>query len=406
MPRQSPATRLGPFPLIAISIVGLTAFLVVAYVLIQWWSAWHVYSLASADVKDKLDAYKVQVDDLQRLVSLLIAFSSLYALVLGVSSYLSAQGLLKQSEDNAKQIEKLREDLEESFPFFRGMGERMNAMKDRLESLMPDSDERDGYYDRLSNDDRQRLEATELSAVSWLYFLDFSGPPAEIAAGIYRNLGKYYGARHNRQRKALQAEIDGASKLPQADPARNIDVNERKRETQSLADHASFFFSRAIEKNPNDFLAFNDFAFLTQDIEGDLSKSAESFYRTSLRLEPKQQRAYYDLALMEHDRGKYKEAEELSTRALSYPNWQIRPNEERVNDVRYNRACYRSRLGVQFPNEEKKWADGVEEDLRECCRKKDPARLELLTGDCAGDLAWFATKRPQVLGELKRILGG
>jgi preprotein translocase subunit SecG len=117
---------LGPFPVVAISVVALTALLVVAYVLFQWWSAYHVYGLFTADVKDKLDSYKVQADDLQRLVSLLVVFSSLYTLVLGVSSYLSAQGLIKQSEDNAKRIEDLRldleeniSDLEESFPFLK-----------------------------------------------------------------------------------------------------------------------------------------------------------------------------------------------------------------------------------------------------------------------------------------------
>ena len=99
-PGLSPANPLGPFPRIAVTVLAVTALLVVAYIVIQWWSAYHIYGLVTADVKDKLDSYKVQVDDLQRLVSLLVAFSSLYALVLGVSSYLSAQGLIKQAEDN------------------------------------------------------------------------------------------------------------------------------------------------------------------------------------------------------------------------------------------------------------------------------------------------------------------
>jgi hypothetical protein len=72
---------------------------------------------------------------------------------------LSAQGLLDQSKDNAKRIEGLRSDLEESFPFFKGMGHRMNGLKENLEHLMPDSDERDDYYDRLSTADKQKLEA-------------------------------------------------------------------------------------------------------------------------------------------------------------------------------------------------------------------------------------------------------
>jgi len=404
MPQQSPV-RYGLLVRIALIVVAATALLTVAYVLIQWWSAWHVYSLAAADVKDKLDSYKVQVDDLQRLVSLLVAFSSLYALVLGAASYLSAQGLLKQSEDNANKIEKLREDLEKNFLFFRRMGDRMNAMKDRLENLMPDSDERDDYYDRLGALDQQQLKAFEQSAVAWLYFLDFSGS-SPIASGIYRNLGKYYGGRRKHEKEDLQAEINAANLLPVNNPARNIDVSERNREIQFLADRAHFFFSSAIQVNSDDFIAFNDFGYLTQDLEGDLSVAAENLYLASKRLQPKQQRAYYNLAIIEFRRGHYKEAEELSTRALSYPDWQIRPSVERADDVRYNRACYRSHLGEQFPNEAQKWADGAEEDLRQVCRQKDLKRLDLFNGDAApaGDLAWFASKRPQVITELKRKL--
>jgi preprotein translocase subunit SecG len=407
MPTPSPTRRLGTLPLIALTILAVIALLVVAYVLIQWWNAYHIYGLTTADVRDKLDSYKVQVDDLQRLVSLLIAFSSLYALVLGVSSYLSAQGLIKQSEDNAKQIEKLREDLEKSFPFFRDMGRRMISMKERLENLMPDSDERDDYYERLSILDKRELEAAEQSAISWLYYLDFSGS-AEIASGIYRNLGKYYGARHKREKQDLAAEIDAASQLPQNDPARNIDVSQRNRQIQTLADRASFFFSSAIQKDPNDFLSFNDFGYLTQDIEGDQSPTAENYYRASIRLQPRQQRAYYDLAIIEFGKGLIREAEELSTRALGAPNWQIRPNPERANDVQYNRACYRSHLGALFPKEQKKWADNAEEDLQQVCQKKDTARLALFIEDCkAGkDLAWFASRRPQVVIDLQRKLKG
>lgn len=400
-------SSLGPWPLVAISVVGLAAILTIAYVLFQWWSAYHFYSLFAADVKDKLDSYKVQADDLQRLVSLLVAFSSLYALVLGVSSYMSAQGLLDQSKENAKRIESLRSDLEVSFPFFRRMGDRMKGIKDHLDKLMPDSDERDDYYERLSTADMQKLEAVEQSAVTWLYFLDFT-EAADTASDIYRHLGKYYSARYNRQKIGLAKQVEAAALLPAINLERNIDLKQRRRDVESLADRAHFFLSNAIQTNPDNFLAYNDLAYLLQDIEGTGSSAAENFYLTSIRHEPKQQRAYYNLALIEHSRGRYKEAEELSTRALSYENWQIRPNAERKDDVRYNRACYRSRLGERFPKEGRKWADGAEMDLRESCRKNNLERLSLLNDDCAPgkDLAWFNSMRPSVVIGLKRILAG
>jgi hypothetical protein len=281
----------------------------------------------------------------------------------------------------------------------------MNGLKENLEHLMPDSDERDDFYDRLSTADKQKLEAVEQSAVSWLYFLDFT-EAADAASDIYRHLGKYYSARYKRQKDGLETEIQTVRLLPVVSPERNIDVNRRRCEVESLADRAHFFLSNAIAKNPDNFLAYNDFAYLLQDIEGTASSAAENFYGTSIRYEPKQQRAYYDLALIEHSRGRYKEAEELSTRALTYENWQIRPSPDRKDDVRYNRACYRSHLGKQFPSKSQKWADGTEEDLSEVCRNKNLKRLELLERDTNTDLAWFASVRPNVLTELKRILAG
>jgi hypothetical protein len=385
-------------PLLALLVLSIAALLVIAYVSFQWWDAYHFYGITSADVKDKLDSYKVQVDDLQRMVSLLVTFSSLYALVLGVTSYLSAQSLLEQSKENAKRIEALRTDIEKSYPFFKNMGDRMKSVNEHLEALMPDSDERGDYFERLSPADKQNLEVVEQSAVSWLYFLDFSGE-REMASNIHRNLGKYYSARYQHQRDALEQEIKDASQLPATNPARNVDVVERRRAIDLLAQRARFFLSSAMEKNPDNFLAYNDLAYLFQDMESTVSSAAESLYLSSVRLDSKQQRAYYNLALIEHGRKEYKKAEELSTRALLNSKWQTRQNAEREDDIHYNRACYRSRLQN---------ADGTEEDLRGSCKAKDQKRLDLLIGDCGtdGDLEWFASQRPTVIDALKRILAG
>jgi hypothetical protein len=404
MPRN---TALGPWPLLALSAVGISALLTIAYVLFQWWSGYHFYGLYSAGISDKLDSYRVEADDLQRLVSLLVAFSSLYALVLGVTSYLSAQGVLEQAKDNGKRIEDLRRDLEKSYPFFKGMGDRMNSMKDHLEKLMPDSDERDDYYEHLKAADKQDLAAAEHSAVSWLYFLDFSDA-SDTASDIYRHLGKYYSARYSSERDDLRKRIDAMKHPPAGSAPSFVDVEERTREVERLADRAQFFLSNAIQKNSNNFLAYNDLAFLIQDVEGVGSATAENFYRTSIRLEPKQQRAYFDLAIIEYTRQRFKEAEELSTRALTAVNWQVRPNPERGDDVQYNRACYRNRLGEQSRQDSRKWADGVEADLKDVCRGKDAKRLELMETDFAPgkDLAWFASVRPEAAARFKKILAG
>jgi hypothetical protein len=396
------------FAVVLLAVVAIVALGTVFYVVIQWWSAYHFYSLSSADVKDKLDSYKVQVDDLQRLVSLLIAFSSLYALVLGASAYVSSQELLKQSQNNAEKIDKLRSDLEKSFPFFKRMGDRMLAVNRKLEELMPDSDEREDYYERLSPTDHQELAALEQSSVALLYFLDFT-EVSDVASDIYRQLGKYCSAAFAERKSQLERELGNARQAPD-DPELRIDLARRKREIAWLRDRSRYLLFNATRTNPDSFLAFNDLAFLIQDIEGVTSATAADFYRTSLRLQPKQQRAYYNLAIIEFTLDHPQTAEELSTQALASPNWQVRPNLSRYDDILYNRACYRNRLGESRPHEATYWLDGVEADLRAACRAKNQPLLTRIESDSGtgrnADLKWFAAERPGVVVELKTILAG
>jgi hypothetical protein len=403
MPDAKPQRKV--FPIVLLTALTISGLLAIAYVAIQFWMAYHTHGLINADVKDKLDSYKVQVDDLQRLVSLLVTFSSLYALVLGVSSYLSAQGLITQSEKNAKQIEDLRKDLEKTYPFLRGMGERMNALKDRLEMLMPDSDERSDYFDRLKAHERLELEAAEQSAITWLHFLDFSGSgAAEIAADIYRNLGKYRGAQYKQRRDELKRKKDAN---------RGSTFPEEEKEVELLSHRAEFFLNRSKEKNPNSFLVYNDLAYLTQDIEGESSQNAAKWYSTSLRYEKKQQRAPYNLAIIHYFNGQYEEAEKCSSEALENTNWQVKPSAERKADVLYNRACYRSLLGKEEAakaspsnGELKKWEKLVKEDLVEVGKVKVPTRVERIKEDRAagGDFEWFASRDAAVLDDLAKKL--
>jgi hypothetical protein len=399
---------LGPFPLIAIVILSLITLMVVTYVLVQCWNEYHAVSLFSADVRDKFDSYKIEAEDLQRLVSLLVAFSSLYALVLGVSSYISAQGLLERSRENAEQIERQRKQIEESFPFFKKMGKRMNEVKENLERLMPDSDVRDDYYDRLDPCERQNIEMVEQSAISWLYFLDFDDA-AELASEIFRNLGKYYSAKYKRQSDALKHDIEESLAPQTSAVASCIDAKERERRLTMLGERAGFFLKSSIEKNRKNFLAYNDLAYLTQDIEGDGSIAAEELYRRSIRLESKQQRAYYDLAIILSFQKKYSESESLSTKALEYINWQAQPNSDRGKDIVYNRACYRDRIAREAKDAERiKWLALAEADLVKACGIKDLRRLKLLNQDCVpeGDLGIISSTKPDLIDNLRQILQG
>jgi hypothetical protein len=351
----------------------------------------------------------VQADNTQRLLALLVTFSSLYAVALGISSYVSAQ-------DSAKRIEDLRQSIEKSFPFFTRLGERMEQLRDRLVGLMPDSDERVDYYDRLDAMVRENIETVEQSAVSWLYFLDFSGDgkSAELAADICRHLGKYYDARW--------ANFDSELAASAGPPNPSADGDLRRTQKDALANRAKFFLISATEKDPHNFLAWNDLAYFMMDIEGDTSPTAENYLQTSARNQPRQQRAWYNLGFIFITRGRIKlkagnlqeartdfeAAEKFSSRAMEYPNWQTQVNPERTRDVIYNRACardYLGRLAASDPEKEK-LAKEIESDLRKVCSAADAKRLELLKDDIKpdGDLFWFDSVRHTAVEELQGLL--
>jgi len=62
---------------------------------------------AEQGLKEKLDNYGKRADDLQKLISLLLGVSTIYAVVLGISAYTSVQSNLKQSEKEVGRLQGL-----------------------------------------------------------------------------------------------------------------------------------------------------------------------------------------------------------------------------------------------------------------------------------------------------------
>ena len=398
--------RIGSRAAVLAALVTMAVLVLIVVGYVAWSNLQGFSAVYPPDLADKLEGYKTQASSIESLLALLVTFSSLYALALGAFSYVSAN-------DSAKRIDDLRERLEKQFPFFMRMGERMESLKKRLEELMPDSDEQDDYYQRLTDVDRERMETVEQSAVAWLYFLDFGSDEktAGLASDIYRNLGKFYRARYAAEKERLRNEGCADDEL-------------RRGALLALKSRAMLFLTSAKEKNPDSFLACNDLANFQMDIEGWTSQAAEDCFRTSLRLQRRQQRAWYNLAIIVYSRAKedlkryrireatdgFAEAERLCAEALRHRQWQLEENAERTQDVIYNLACYRSRLESLASTEadRKRWADQTEDDLRRISTSKDAKRLKLLLGDIEGDgdLVWFSQRRASAIALIRAKLEG
>ena len=66
-------------------------------------------------LKEKLETYSKRADDLQKLISILLGLSTIYAIVLAVGAYTSVQSNLQQAEKSIAKLESLLQDLPKGF---------------------------------------------------------------------------------------------------------------------------------------------------------------------------------------------------------------------------------------------------------------------------------------------------
>lgn len=111
--------RLKTLVLILIGTLVLEGLLVVGFAIsASRWRASTVVPLGSGAparslteaeqvFKEKLDNYSKRADDLQRLLSLLLTLTTIYTIVLGVSTYASVQNNLRESEKGIERLDRL-----------------------------------------------------------------------------------------------------------------------------------------------------------------------------------------------------------------------------------------------------------------------------------------------------------
>ena len=188
----------------------------------------------------------------------------------------------------------------------------------------------------------------------------------------------------------------------------------------------SLYLERSVQRDPKNFSALNDFALACADLSdlppersGDrkeeFAQRAQSNWTRSLAIEPRQQRARYNLAALTADQGKIEEAIAQLVEALKYRNWQNEPNPLRTKDVHYNLACYRSKLGATRETQKMEWQsvlNAAAADLEKACERYESEErvrkqtLDTLIDDCksGGDLEWLNTKRPDAVEAAKQKL--
>jgi hypothetical protein len=354
------------------------------------------------------DAYKERADGLQKLVTVLIGLSSLYAIVLGVTSYINAQQYVKQfdyeigkaREEVAKAVEQNKAASDETarlktqFPTFDRIEARIARMVDRLQQLLPDTEWLQDHINDLSTNEREEILLYERSA-AFCVLLNPEGLQ-EKAADLFRRLCRYYRARYSVERKALLEKQRILSLAGR--PGYFFDA---QKALGNLLDRARIYIDLAFP-DPKHFVRLNEEAIIQWEQAGHVDDIASrSLFLESLKRHPRQQRAHYWLSILEHVSGNYAVAESRLTEALSEENWETIPRLERKPDIFYNRACARSRLGenqAEGPAKER-YADAAAQDLLAACPGPNKVSLFFFKQDISpsGDLAWLKAKRGNVV---------
>ncbi len=304
-------------------------------------------------LREKLDFYAKNADELKELAGLIVGLSTLYGISLGVGSYLNVKQAKDQFDsDRQMLVAKVDSDLlaiRKNFPLFRDTERAIQDIRFKLQKFIPDADYGRDVFEQIDPMNAVMIEHYERS-VGTLEFFDLTSF-SEDAGSIYHMLGSYYSHKYEYERKRNDENStrDDAKKLP--------DLRDLFR--------AGWYLQRAREISPKNIGPLNEIGYLEVVVKN-AGEEAVPYLRKSLQLEDNQQRARYYLAIVEHLRGNaarsagqksiavkhYAQSVSLLSEALERKYWQSSEEPGRFRRaILYNRACGYARVAEGTPSE-------------------------------------------------------
>jgi tetratricopeptide (TPR) repeat protein len=294
--------------------------------------------ISDAELKERLELYSKRADDIERLLSLLIAISTLYALALGLNAFAqlkdSSTKIEKLTDSIRDNAEKTKEEILEIFPLFEGIDTQITATMNDLLNLLPLIDINQKSYDKLLPKEKEAVRYYEKSIAATELFNVRSFK--EKRSGIFHGLGNFYALKY---------------------------VGEGRINDETL-DRCTFYLEKAIALDPNNVGALNDRGYVALRIcKAENFDEALKFFELSRRVDQDQQRPLYNMAWIYHMRGDFLTSIKLASEALDKAKWQISKNKTRLSDIHYHRACSYARYEMIKPGQ--KTFDPVLKDLNE-----------------------------------------
>ena len=247
------------------------------------------------------DTLRNQIVELERRTSwlqwnltLILTAAGLFTIAQGAFAFFNAQSFIKQADDAVQRIEDLSGDVTARYPMFTKAEEaRKNAF--RTLTMTFGSDNAfwlENLYSKMPLRDRQLLLSVENFV--GLEFLDTGkGEPGYVA--ILRGMGNFYAYKYHHEGQYNMADFD----------------------------RAVYYLDLACDRSDRAYYVLNDLGLLHSEILKPRNpERGQTYFEESLRRNPRQQRALYNLANIAHGQKRYVEAVRLLEQALGEHIWE------------------------------------------------------------------------------------
>jgi hypothetical protein len=328
-------------------------------------------------LKDRLDGYSKQADDLQRLLTILVGFSTIYAGALALNSLKEAKESDQKLHDLLKEAQEATDEVWNTLPLLSDINHKFKVTVAEMIALLPTMDESDHAYNKLLPEEREQILFYEKTFAAAEYF-NLAGFRTDTSK-IYQGLGSFYArAARNSRRESDKS----------ADPP------EKMRLTKAYKEHlerARFYLRKAVEQDPGNTGALNDCAYLELVIAVGNDQQwdeAEHFCKMSLEKDPNQQRARYNLVWLKLTHtGDYATSVQLFREALDKPVWQQTETPRRIAEIFYNKACGLVHLAraSKVAEVRSRCLDEAMKDLEEAFNRPDRDNVTLSESFCGDD---------------------
>ena len=324
-----------------------------------------------------LEAERREAESFRWLLTIIVGLGALYSLFQAIYSYVNVAELKAQAQtaiagvetlktntanelkefekgvksEAAEEFRKFRTECEIQFPMFRGFERALGLMSSQLDARLKEATLAGNFYEILDSLGHQEVFYYEKSVAS-LQFVEVSAPGRLFQ--VFLGFSRFYFDKYLSDRRRLQT----------ADPS-------------DLA-RAHYYLVRA-DQLPGGlhFRVLNMRGYIAvRDKPSKDLREAEELFSRSADLHPAQQCAHYNLAVIDHLRGKavkntqreqairqFRQAIGQLRKAKSCDNWEDTPVKEKATSLDYNLACGLSQL-AELEEDSRMKKDFLEESFQ------------------------------------------